>query len=761
MVCPMRAPYSLLVGRLRELKLQALHFRRLQTKLTVLYAGFFAALLGVISLVVLAAVGADAQRTVRRELAASGVVFERVWAQRAGHLQEDGVLLSRDFGFRSAVATRDLPTIRSALGNLQARLNADRALLIVPDGDAIAADGRLVRIEGTALSALQSDDVESGVLTLEGSAYQAVSVPISPGGTEGWVVFAVRLGASEMRSLQSMAAIPLDAAVVYRIKPGLWREGSAEHGGLLDAESARALDRGPTENADEPDRIDGRGGRSLALIKPLRVFDPGRPAVLFLRYPVAEAFAQYRLLAALLAGTAALGLVVLLGGTFLLARTVTRPVSDLEDAAERLRRGERAEVRVQSRDEIGRLAGAFNAMTEEIARRERDLGAALHQAEAANRAKSAFLTNMSHEVRTPLNGVLGVASVLARTRLGPKQAKMVRIIENSAGVLQRVLTDVLDLARVEAGRLEIVTSSVDLGDVIDRLAEAYEVQCEAQGLAFALAFEPGARRHVTGDRDRLEQILGNLLNNAMKFTASGRVTFRIARGADDLYRFEVEDTGIGFDQGVADQLFQPFQQADNTITRRFGGSGLGLSISRELARAMGGDLTGVGRPGAGACFTLDLPMPACEPPQALVPSPTSADAQDGRRPRVLVADDHETNRTLVSLILESVGVEVVGVENGAEAVDAWARGGFDLVLMDMQMPVMDGLSAIQEIRRREADAGQARSAILMLSANAMPEHLEAASVAGADGHVAKPVTAKVLIDAAERAFTQGDAAAAA
>jgi CheY-like chemotaxis protein len=285
------------------------------------------------------------------------------------------------------------------------------------------------------------------------------------------------------------------------------------------------------------------------------------------------------------------------------------------------------------------------------------------------------------------------------------------------------------------------------------------VQCRAQGLAFFVEFEPDARRHAHGDRVRIEQILGNLLSNALKFTADGSVTLRVALGAEDLHEFVVEDTGIGFDRSVADQLFRPFQQADNSITRRFGGSGLGLSISRELARAMGGDLTGEGHPGAGARFKLELSLPAAEPP-ASTSSPAGASHPTEARPlRVLVADDHETNRTLVTLIFDSVGVETVGVENGAEAVEAWAMGGFDLVLMDMQMPVMDGLSAIREIRRREAEMKQARSPILMLSANAMPEHLEAAFAAGADRHIAKPVTAPTLIEAVERALAAADPAA--
>jgi signal transduction histidine kinase/ActR/RegA family two-component response regulator len=733
-------------------------FRHLRTKLTVFYAGLFAAVLLVIAGVALTAVSDNARQVVRQELAASGVAFERVWAQRASQLVTDGVVLSRDFGFRSAVATRDEPTIRSALENLKSRLGVDKAMMISPDGSIVAA-GAVETLDMPTLNALQVEDAGSGVLTLEGAPFQAVSVPIGTGVTTGWLVLAEKLDRRRMSELETMAAIPLNASIAWGAAPGRWRDGGTASDVSQGSGLAAALNAAERSPASTPLTLDGPEGPAMALVKPLRPLVSDRPAALLLRYPMAKAMAPYRVLLALILATSALGFAGLVLGARALARTVTRPISSLEDAARRLQRGEQARVEAETQDEIGRLAESFNAMAAEILQRERELESALDQAEAANRAKSAFLTNMSHEVRTPLNGVIGLAGVLSGTRLNLEQRRLVGIIQNSAGVLQRVLDDVLDLARVEAGRLHLVEERFDPADAARAAAGGIEIERRAKGLDFRLALEDGLPEAVSGDRIRLEQILANLLSNAVKFTAEGSVELAVSRLDHGVVRFQVSDTGIGFDPVQAEQLFQPFQQSDTSITRKFGGAGLGLSISRELARAMGGDLEAAGAPGRGATFTLTLPLPPVEAKvTALDPrsaEPASA-PPEARALRVLVADDHETNRTVARLILEGAGADVVCVEDGEQAVAAFFETPFDVVFMDMQMPVMDGLAAIRAIRARERETGAAPKPILMLSANAMPEHVEAARAAGADAHISKPITPPRLIAAIEQVFVGGE-----
>jgi CheY-like chemotaxis protein len=264
-----------------------------------------------------------------------------------------------------------------------------------------------------------------------------------------------------------------------------------------------------------------------------------------------------------------------------------------------------------------------------------------------------------------------------------------------------------------------------------------------------LDMDPGAERHVRGDPVRLRQILINLMSNAVKFTHQGSVALRVRRLEGERFEFEVADTGIGFDPALKADLFGRFHQVDASCTRRFGGSGLGLAICRELADLMGGRIDCDSRPGQGSTFTVTVPLEAAA---TAVAEADPLNAPD--RPfSILVADDNATNRRVIELILQSVGAEVLCVEDGAEAVAAFASGSFDVVFMDMMMPVMNGLEATRLIRRREAADGLARTPVLMLTANTMPEHVQSALDAGADAHLTKPIVAARLLEAVSAVLT--------
>jgi signal transduction histidine kinase/ActR/RegA family two-component response regulator len=404
----------------------------------------------------------------------------------------------------------------------------------------------------------------------------------------------------------------------------------------------------------------------------------------------------------------------------------------------------------------------------------RALAAARDAAEAANRAKSEFLANMSHEIRTPLNGVMGVASALARTSLTARQREMVRLIEISADSLQVLLSDVLDVARVEAGRLEISAEPFDVRDTAFAVAELFRAKAEEKGLELSvqLARQVG-RRHV-GDAVRLKQILANLLSNAVKFTETGAVSLTVSAspelGGAQALAFAIEDTGIGFDDDTAARLFTRFAQADGSITRRFGGTGLGLSISAALAELMGGRIDATSVVGEGSRFSLTLTLPAAaedvegraDPAAEALTSPRASAADGADRPlRILVAEDHEVNRRVVQLIFEGLDAELTMAEDGLDALERFTTGAFDLVLMDVQMPRMDGLQSTRAIRQRESARLGPRTPIIMLTANALPEHEAAGRAAGADAFLTKPIVARDLLAAVSAALAGDEQVAAA
>jgi signal transduction histidine kinase/ActR/RegA family two-component response regulator len=381
---------------------------------------------------------------------------------------------------------------------------------------------------------------------------------------------------------------------------------------------------------------------------------------------------------------------------------------------------------------------------------------AQQKAEAASLSKTEFLANMSHEIRTPLNGVVAVADMLAQAGLAERERKMAEIIRSSGQSLERLLSDVLDLARVEAGQLTIEAAPFHAADLVRAVAALCRLRADEKGLSLNTEIDPALERWFVGDTVRVRQILTNFTSNAVKFTAKGSVRIRAEMPEPGRLRFSVIDTGVGFTPDVKTRLFARFQQADGSITRRFGGSGLGLAISRQLASLMDGVVECESAPGHGSRFWFEAPFAETEVPEEALDA-DEAVSPDARAIRVLVADDHATNQMVVKMMLDQFGIDSVIVDDGLGAVEALRGGSFDAVLMDMQMPVMDGLEATRTIRQDEAEFGRPRTPILMLSANALAEHRRAGELAGADGHIAKPVTVAGLMGALHAVLEPADA----
>jgi signal transduction histidine kinase len=398
----------------------------------------------------------------------------------------------------------------------------------------------------------------------------------------------------------------------------------------------------------------------------------------------------------------------------------------------------RAEEKVLAANEA--LSRANERLEQLVTERTAELRVAMEEAQAANRSKDAFLATMSHELRTPLNGVIGMAQVLCGTPLSPQQLQMVEVINSSAEGLQGIVADLLDIVDITSGRLELAPQPIRLGDVIREAAASAERHAAERGLAFHMVLAADAEGEVKADPVRLRQVVSHLLSNAVKFTENGEIVFTVERTGERVC-ITVRDTGVGFDPAATERLFRPFEQADGSLTRRFGGVGMGLAICREVVTRMGGTITAEGRPGEGAVFRVDLPLPDRSHGEA------SASATSARALKVLCVEDHPINRKVVELIMAAAGIHLRSVENGALAVEAYQTERFDVVLMDMQMPVMDGLTATRAIRALEAADGRPRTPLIMVTAHGFPEHVNASQAAGADRHLTKPVNAAELVSA--------------
>ncbi|MFI4951255.1 MAG: ATP-binding protein, partial [Caulobacterales bacterium] len=465
--------------------------------------------------------------------------------------------------------------------------------------------------------------------------------------------------------------------------------------------------------------------------------------ILLVAFPKAKVTAG--VVSAILSNVAAKFLIIGLGAAILFGmvrRLVISPLQALGDP-----KVVEAGVLARRPDEIGQLA---RTLRDERLRGDEILGdlearvlTRTAELERANAAKTDFLANMSHELRTPLNGVIALSDILAKEQTTDRGRQMAELVRASGRLLQQVLTDILDISRIEAGQLPLNPAPFDLTECVANIAALHRASAETKGLEFVVAVDEEARGWVVGDDIRVTQILSNLLSNAVKFTAQGQVSLWVVRNFETL-TFTVADTGVGFSDEFQERLFSRFEQADGSITRRFGGSGLGLAISSSLAEMMGGTISAQSEPGQGSTFTVSLPLPVAEAPAESIAADEAAPV-DISTMRVLVAEDHPTNRTVVALILEPFGVELTLVEDGRKAVEAVERESFDLILMDLQMPVLDGLAATREIRALEAALGLPRMPIVALSANALPEHIAEARAAGMDGHLAKPIRPDDLI----------------
>jgi signal transduction histidine kinase/CheY-like chemotaxis protein len=398
-----------------------------------------------------------------------------------------------------------------------------------------------------------------------------------------------------------------------------------------------------------------------------------------------------------------------------------------------------------------RLLGAFQDITERR-RAHADLERAKAAAEAANRAKSAFLATMSHEIRTPLHGILGYTELIRGTALDHQQQAYTEAVLGSGRTLLQLLDDILDLSKLEAGKLGVSCTTMLLQPAVEEVLQLLRATATAKQIPLSLHDETGTAAYVQADAQRVRQVLLNLVGNAVKFTDHGHVAVRLTTAASGHLLVAVEDSGIGIAADDLPQLFQDFSQVDAAPNRRFAGTGLGLAISRRLVEAMGGQVGVASEPGHGSTFWFTLPQAAAPTAaatsSAIAPDPATAPWQPPPGRRVLVAEDHPLNQRLLTAMLSRHGIVVAVAHDGAEAIAKAAATPFDLVLMDCRMPGTDGFAATRAIRAQEA-SGSRRVPIVALTANAMAEDRAECLAAGMDDFVAKPFS-RATLDASLR-----------
>ena len=382
--------------------------------------------------------------------------------------------------------------------------------------------------------------------------------------------------------------------------------------------------------------------------------------------------------------------------------------------------------------------------------RERELTRERELAEARSRAKTELLAQVSHEMRTPMNAVLGFSDILARSPLKPDQAHYVEVLGHAGRQVFALINDLLDNARIESGRLELASQPFNLVDLVELQLELLRERAQSQGLWLRVFARTEATGWVLGDTQRVAQIVTNLVSNAIKFTRTGGVTVELSRDAGGLVLIAVQDTGIGIAAERLERIFQPFAQADVSIAGEFGGTGLGLAITRSLARLMGGDVSVQSRPGEGSRFEVRLDLPDARPPHAGLTDVAElrADRIAPSRPlALLLAEDNDVNVLVIDGMLTPLGHRITRVRDGGQALAALQDGDFDLVLMDMLMPGMDGLTATRRWRAVEAAENRPRTPIVALTANAFDADVQQSLAAGCDAHLTKPISLAALLQA--------------
>lgn len=733
-------------------------FRTFRGRLAAVFLSLLIAVQAATILLVLNANRRNALRQIESSLETGAQLFNALTDQRMGDLAKEARLLAYDYGFKQAFGAADDPeTLRSAMRNWRDRIGAGFFTLVSLDGRVLhdseqpERDGAEFDLPEMIAAVSESAPDARGLVLRDGKLFAVVVVPLFAPDHAAWICMGFHIDDASAKNVeavtgQQVSFVRLDdnrTVLASTFPPGQRATLSKELAGTqLPADHAAQLSVG--------------GQRFVSLLSPLKVRH-GTAAVLLQRDLDAE-LAPYRRLVKTLLAIAAAGLVLSAGTAIWIAGSVTRPVLQLAQDAHRVAQGDytaTSNPEPTRADEIGQLSRSFKKMTAGLAERE-ELAAkkaaaerTAIEAQAANTAKREFLAMISHEIRTPMNGIIGMTEQMLGGQLTTPQREQLELVKDSADSLLRLLNDLLDFSKIEAGKLELEQTSFGLRETLDAAVRILAPRAAARNLELALRVQPDVPDGLIGDPHRLRQIVLNLVGNALKFTERGKIAVRVesAGSADGgaLVRFAVADTGVGIPPQARERIFRAFEQADVSTTRQYGGTGLGLAITSRLVSLMGGKLEVESEVGRGSTFffTARFGVQAGVAASA-APAPEPVSRQ--RPLRILLAEDNLVNQRVAVAALESWGHRVAIVGDGAEAVEAVSREPFDLVLLDSQMPRLNGFEAIAEIRRRERNSSR-RVPVIALTANVMPGFRDECLAAGMDAYVAKPIRREELLAA--------------